>query len=168
MEQATITIITSEERRGEHAIQTKLASHSRTSFKKTKLISSRVTFSLHRRCARKAVPGIFPPLGGIRFIVGTRRGAVLGSSSARRIAQKVDLADPCSPESAIRWAPEPPAQRERFRSHGRRHRPHEQSPQGAAGTRKRAGRTRHFSAHDDSFWNRYGTLRDRGSRSRQK
>jgi hypothetical protein len=31
-----------------------------------------------------------------------------------------------------------------------------------------AGRTRHFSAHDDSFWNRYGTLRDRGSPSRQK
>ena len=28
-----------------------------------------------------------------------RKGAVLGSSSARRIAAKVDFADPCSPVS---------------------------------------------------------------------
>ena len=30
-----------------------------------------------------------------------RKGAVLGSSSARRIAEKVDFADPCSPDSTI-------------------------------------------------------------------
>jgi hypothetical protein len=33
--------------------------------------------------------------------VAARKGAVLGSSNARRIAEKVDFADPCSPDSTM-------------------------------------------------------------------
>jgi hypothetical protein len=53
MERATITIITSKERRGEHAISGSNEARITQSYKfqKTKLISSSVTFSLHWRCA---------------------------------------------------------------------------------------------------------------------